>query len=271
LLKFIVYRIKEVRVGLLLLVAQGMYMGVGTVMSIYTSAILGYNWLINSQIGLMTIPGILLASYVAFHWTKHKIPLKMYIFSGFAAYFFYTVMLYFMMTPQLHISQLYLPQILNGYGMCALFIGVWMYTFGKMPTDTDFVLPSVAPIMIFRSFIMMGLFTSLFGWFHYKLQWHSVDYLAIYFDAMMPAGVGALRDVQLGAVLAANKTLLGYTSIAGLGILALIFFYQFGLEKYRFVIYRNFIRNKRHKDRLSIYNGFSIQDEDAPHFYPDIH
>ena len=247
-LKFRLYRIREVRVGLLLLVAQGMYMGVGTVMSIYTSAILGYNWMINSQIGLMTIPGMLLAAFVAFHWTKHKIPLKMYIFLGFAAYFFYTVMLYFMMTPQLSITQLYLPQLLNGYGMCALFIAVWMYTLGKVPQSTDVILPSVAPVMIFRSFIIMGLFTTLFGWLHYKLQWQSVENLAIYFDAMIPAGVGALRDVQLGAVLAANKTLLGYSIVAGLFILTSVFFHQFGLQKYRVFIYRNYINDKRMKN-----------------------
>jgi len=248
LLKFRLYRIREVRVGLLLLVAQGMYMGVGTVTSIYTSAILGYNWMINGEIALMTIPGIIAAAFVAFHWTKNKIPLKMYIFSGFFAYFFYTVMLYFMMTPQLSITQLYLPQLLNGYGMCSLFIAVWMYTLDKVPKDTSVILPSVAPVMIYRSFILMGLFTTLFGWFHYILQWQSVDNLAIYFDAMMPAGVSALRDVQLGAVLAANKTLLGYTAIAGLGILSGVFFHQFGLQKYRIFIYRDFIKDKRRKE-----------------------
>ena len=172
----------------------------------------------------------------------------MYIFSGFAAYFFYTVTLYFMMTPQLSVSQLYLPQLLNGYGMCSLFIAVWMYTLGKVPQNPNIMLASVAPVMIFRSFIMMGLFTTLFGWLHYKLQWQSVDNLAIYFDAMMPAGIASLRDVQLGAVLAANKTLLGYASIAGFGILSLIFFHQFGREKYRFAIYRSFIKNKLMKE-----------------------
>ena len=240
-LKFGLYRIKEVRMGLLLLVAQGMFMGVGTLMSIYTSAILGYNWVINSELGLMVLPGIVAAGFVGFHWTKHKLPLKMFIFSGFAAYFLYTVMLYFMMTPQLSITQLYMPQILNGYGMCTLFISVWMYTLGKVPQDTNIILPSVAPVMIFRSFIMMGLFTTLFGWLHYKLQWQSVGELAVYFDTQIMSsnpGVGSLHDVQLGAVLAACKTLLGYTAIAGFGILTLIFFHQFGRQKYRVFEYR---------------------------------
>jgi hypothetical protein len=234
-LSFELYKIKDVRYGLLLLVGQGMFMGVSMIMSIYTSAILGYNWMINAAINLMTLPGIVAAGFVAFHWTKHQIPLKMYIFSGFAAYFLYTVMLYFMMVPELNIAQLYLPQLLNGYGMCALFISVWIHTLDKVPQNK--MLPSVAPVMIFRSFVLMAFFTALFGWLQYKLQWQSVGNLAIYFDTLTVNDYQAdsMRSVQLGAILAANKTLLGYTAIAGLGILTFVFFHQFGRLKYKIV------------------------------------
>ena len=240
-LSFKIYQIKDVRYGLLLLVAQGMFMGVGSIMSIYTSAILGYNWITNGELALMTLPGIVLAGYVAFHWTKNQIPIKMYIFSGFAAYFLYTVMLYFMMVPELNIGQLYLPQIINGYAMCSLFIGVWIYVFDKVKPDMNVVLPSVAPVMIFRSFIMMAFFIALFGWLHYKFQLQSVGDLAVYFDTITMShnlGVGSLRDVQLGAILAANKRLLGYIIIAGLGVLTFVLFHSFGRQKYSLARYR---------------------------------
>lgn len=251
-LSFKLYRIGAVRSGILLLVAQGMFMGVSTIMSIYTSAILGYNWLINAELNLMTLPGIVLAGYVAFHWTKNRIPLKMYIFSGFASYLLYAVMLYFMMVPEMNIGQLYLPQLFNGYGMCALFIAVWIHTLDKVPQNI--VLPSVAPIMIFRSFIMMAFFTSLFGWLQYKFQWQSIGDSAIYFDSLVMAhnpGLGSMGTVQLAAVLASNKKLLGYVIIAGLGILGLLFFYQFGSQKYRLVRYRAYRSEKREQIRLS--------------------
>ncbi len=233
-LSFKLYKIRDVRSGLLLLVAQGMFMGVSVIMSIYTSAILGYNWMTNAELNLMTLPGLVLAGFVALHWTKNRIPIKMYVFSGFAAYFLYTVMLYFMMVPELNIGQLYLPQLLNGYGMCALFISVWIYTFDRVPQNT--MLPSVAPVMIFRSFIMMALFTSLFGWMQYKLQWQSIGDMAVYFDSLTMShnpGVGSMRDVQLGAILVANKKLLGYVIIAGLGILTFVLIHKFGMLKYR--------------------------------------
>ena len=249
-LSFKLYKIKDVRYGLLLLVAQGMFMGVGSIMSIYTSAILGYSWATNAELSLMTLPGIVLAGFVALHWTKNKIPIKMYIFSGFAAYFLYTVMLYFMMVPELNIAQFYLPQILNGYGMCALFIGVWIYTFDKVPAEMNIILPSVAPVMIFRSFIMMASFIALYGWLHFRFQWQSVGDMAVYFDPLL---VGqnqspvSLRNVQLGAVLAANKKLLGYIIVAGLGVLVFVLLHQFGRLKYRVV---DMLAHKARKQQL---------------------
>ncbi|WP_298650518.1 hypothetical protein [uncultured Proteiniphilum sp.] len=249
-LAFKLYRIREVRVGVLLLVGQGMFMGVSSIMSIYTTAILGYNWMTNAEINLMTLPGIISAGFVAYYWTKHGLHLKMYIFSGFAAYFLYTVMLYFMMVPELNISQLYLPQVLNGYGMSTLFISVWIYTFYKVPQNT--MLPSVAPIMIFRSFVMLGFFTALFGWLQYKFQWQSIGDLAVHFDLLVMnqnSGIGSLRDTQMSAILASNKTLLGYIIIAGLGILSMIFFYQFGQEKYRLVRFNS--RRSEKQNELS--------------------
>jgi hypothetical protein len=248
-LSFKLYKIKDVRYGILLLIAQGMYMGISIVMSIYTSAILGYNWMTNGAIGLMTLPGIVLAGFVAFHWTENRIPLKMFIFSGFAAYFLYTVMLYLMMVPELNISQLYLPQILNGYGMCTLFISIWIYALDKVPLNT--MISSVAPVMIFRSFIMMALFTSLFGWLQYVLQWQNIGDMAVYFDSLTMSHsptAGSMRNIQLGAILAANKRLLGYIVIAGLGILTFVLFHQFGRLKYRIAYYKS---NKSEKQRLT--------------------
>jgi len=256
-LSFKIYKIAQVRYALLFLVFQGIFMGVGSIMSIYTSAILGYNWLINGELALMTLPGIVLAGFVSFHWGKNKMPVKMYIFSGFVAYFLYTVMLYFMMTPGLDISQLYLPQIFNGYGMCALFIGIWIYQFDKVPPQLDVILPSVAPVMVFRSFIMMGFFMTLFGWLQYKFQLQSVGDLAVYFDTLLTShsyGALSLRDVQLSAVLASNKKLLGYVIIAGLGVLAFTLYHSFGQQKYRIARYNLF------KSALRESNGFFESD-----------
>ena len=53
-----------------------------------------------------------------------------------------------------------------------------------------------------------------------------------------------LRDIQLGAVLAANKRLLGYIIIAGVGVLTFVLFHSFGRQKYLFARYRMY-KSKR--------------------------
>jgi len=240
------YQSKKVRMGLLFLVGQGMFMAVSTILTIYTTAILGYNWVINSSLGLMILPGMVVSAFVAFHWFKNKIPIKMYMFSGFGAYFLYVVVLYFIMVPGLSIGQLYLPQILAGYGMCTLYISIWLYALDEIPGTEMF--GSVSTIVMFRSFVTTGFFTALYGWLHYKFQWQSIGDMAFYFDALTMSqnpGAGSLRDVQMGAVLAANKKLLGYIIIAGMAFLALVFFYMFGRQKYMYARYRMYQSEKR--------------------------
>ncbi len=234
LLKFKIYKISDVRIGLLLLIGQGIFMGASSLQAIYTSAILGYNWIQNASLSLMMVPGIVIAGLVAFHWTKNNIPLKMYIFSCFASYIIYYTMLYFIMVPGLNIESFILPQLFNGYGMGGLFISLWVYTLGKVPQQD--MLPSVAPVMVFRSIICTAFFTGFFSWAQYALQVESVNNLAFYFDlnamALDPT-IGNLGSVQLGAVLAANKKLIGYVLIVGFAFLTFIFFHQFGAYRSR--------------------------------------
>jgi MFS transporter, DHA2 family, multidrug resistance protein len=233
------YGLSNILYGSLLIAAQGMFMGASTIQSIFTNGILGYNWMVNSSLSLMSIPGMVVAGLLSFHWNKNKLPLKMFIFSGFAAYLLYVVMLYFMMVPELNFERWFLPQFLNGYAMCNLFIAVWIYTLSKVPQKD--MLISVNGVMLFRSFIAMAFFNSLISWMQYRLQWQSVNNLAFYFDGALMStspGFGNFRDVQLVAVLAANKTLLGYIIIAGIALLVFILFHRFGRLKYLVARYR---------------------------------
>lgn len=238
-LSFKLYRNGNVQSGLILLLAQGMFMSASSLQTIFTSAILGYNWQTNASLFLMSLPGMIMAGFFSQYWTKNNLPIKMLIFIGFAAYFLYTVMLYFMMVPQLNIERWFIPQLLNGFGMCILFISVWIYALQKVPQDE--MLVSVGSIMIFRSFFSMALFSALIGWFQYKFQWQSVNNLAFYFDGVvlnMQMALTNYKDLQLNAIMAANKTVLGYIILAGFAILTYIMIHQFGSMKYKIAQYR---------------------------------
>lgn len=244
-ISFKLFKQKNVRTGMLLMTFLGMFMAAGSVLSIYTNAILGYNWMTNASLGLMLFPGMVSAGFVASYWMKNKMPLKMFIFSGFGAYVLYLVMLYFMMVPGLNVESFILPQFLSGYGMSSLFIAVWVYTLDKVPMQD--MLPSVGLVMVFRTFIATGLFGAIYSWVHYKLQWQSVNNLAVFFDATLMnqhQGLGNYRGVQLSAILAANKALIGYMILAGIGVLTYIFFHQFGSLKYKIARYNMYRSDK---------------------------
>ena len=262
LLKFRIYRISSVRIGLVLLIGQGIFMGASSIQSIYTSAILGYNWMMNASLNLMMVPGIVIAGLVAYHWTKNQIPLKMYIFSCFASYVIYYSILYFMMVPGLNIESFIIPQLFNGYGMGGLFISLWIYTLAKVPQEE--MLYSVAPVMVFRSIICTAFFTGFFSWAQYALQVESISDLAFYFDLNTLAfdpNMANFGTVQLGAVLAANKKLLGYVIISGLAYLTFIFFHQFGTYGNR-LDHNRALRRQRKNTTSNEKNGLSRGDKE---------
>ena len=247
LLMFKIYKLGSVRLGLILLVGQGILLSAASVQTVYTSAILGYNWFNNAYLGMMMMTGIITAGVVSFYWTKYHIPLRMYIFTGFAAYVIYYTILYFKMVPGLNIESFMLPQFFNGYAMCSLFISVWIYIVARIPQKD--MIYSVAPLMVFRSVISITLFSGIISWFQYRFQLESVANLAVGFDGILMASipdVGSFGSVQLGALMAANKKLLGYIIIIGFAFLTFIFFHQFGDFKYK-IGYWN-IRHNNHKE-----------------------
>ncbi|MCJ8165990.1 MFS transporter [Pontibacter sp. E15-1] len=222
---------------LLLLAFTAVFLGTGSIQSIYTSGVLGYDAITNASLNLMMIPGVLIGGIVSYPWYKSERSTKMLIFSGFAAFFLYSVMMYFMMVPEMNYGNWFLPMMLKGYGMAVLFIAVWFYTLDKLPMEQ--LLQSIGLVMTFRSVITTALFTSLYSWLQYKFQWDSVNNLAVYFDGNLLSlqnALGGYKNLQVNAVLAANKKVFGLVSLAGLGIM--VFVLQHHFEKLRFTSLR---------------------------------
>ena len=215
--------------GILMLTFLGMYLAMANIQSIFAIGILGYNPLRNASLNLMMIPGLLAGALVSLNWFKRAIPLKMLIFSGFAAFFMYSLILYFSMVMEFSYESWYLPLFFRGYGMGVLFVTIWYYTFDRLGMHE--LLAAIGLILVWRTFVSLGIFTALFSWFQYKLQWQQMGNLAIYIDdtaLFSPNNRLNLRGLQLNGVLAANKALLGYICIASIGVLCYILFHHFG-------------------------------------------
>lgn len=233
-LSFSVFKRANVLHGLLMLIFLGMFLSTGGMQSIFTSGILKYSAVQNASLNLMMIPGIVVAGFYMAYWFKKGRGLKMFIFLGFAAMLTNTIILYFSMAMELDFSAWVLPMFLKGFGMGALFISVWYYTLDNISMDE--MLPVAALVLAWRTFFTVGLFSAIFGYLQYQFQIQAVGDMAVYLDGNSFSTnqiMGNLKSIQRNAILAANKKLLGYVCIAGIGILLYVLSYSFGVKRFK--------------------------------------
>ena len=237
-ISFAIFTRSNVQSGLLMLLFTGVFLGAGSLQSTFTVGILGYDMVTNASLNIMMIPGVIAAGVFAFYWFKNEWPLKMFVFSGFAAFFLNAVMIYFMMVPELNYESWLLPMVLKGYGLSALFIAVWFYTLDKL--EMEEMLQAIGLILVFRSFVATAVFSSFFSWLQFQFQWESVNNLAVYLDGNLLSAQAALsnyKGLQLNAILAANKRVYGLIAIAAIGMMLYVLQHHFGeirFSRFRF-------------------------------------
>ncbi len=232
-LSFKVFSKSNVLHGLFMLLCLGMFMATATLQNIFAVGVLGYDQLTNAKLNLMMIPGIVAAGIVAIIWFKRDKPVKMYIFSGFAAMLGYSVIMYFSMVLEFNYDNWYLPLFLKGFGMTVLFISVWYYTLDKL--ELDDMMAAIGLALVWRTFLTIGFFSAVFSWFQYRFQVESLGNLAVYMDGLTVSSQSVaanLKGIQLNAIIAANKKIFGYIVIAGFGILGYILTHHFGRERF---------------------------------------
>jgi DHA2 family multidrug resistance protein len=232
-LSFTIFTKNNVQHGLFMLLWLGMFLGTTSIQNTFAVGVLGYDQLTNARLNLLMIPGIILAGTMAVFWFKKEIPLKMFIFSGFSAMMGYVLIMYFSMVLEFSYDSWYLPMFLKGYGMCSLFISVWFYTLDKL--EMDEMLAAIGLVLVWRTFLAVGIFSALYSWFQYRFQVTAVGDLAVYMDGMNfpPQNVASgMKLIQLNAILIAGKKIFGYILIAGTGVLLYILTHHFGRERF---------------------------------------
>ena len=215
--------------GLFMLLWLGMFLGTTSIQNIYSVGVLGYDQLTNAKLNLMMIPGILLAGIVAVFWFKKEIPLKMFVFSGFASMTGFVIIMYFSMVLEFNYDNWYLPMFLKGFGMGSLFISIWFYALDQL--ELNEMLAAIGLVLVWRTFLAVGIFSALFSWFQYQFQITSLGDSAVYMDGMTisPQNVVTnMRTIKLNAIIAANKKIFGYVIIAGFGVMLYVITHHFG-------------------------------------------
>ncbi|WP_292008123.1 MFS transporter [Chryseobacterium sp.] len=235
-ISFKIFGKSNVQHGLFMLLWVGMYLGTASIQNTFSVGVLGYDQLTNAKLSLLMIPGIIVAGIVAIIWFKKDKPLKMFVFSGFAAMLGYSIIMYFSMVLEFNYERWYLPMFLKGYGMCSLFIVVWYYTLDKL--EMDDMLAAIGLVLVWRTFLAVGFFSTLYAWVQYRFQIIAIGDLAVYMDGMIftPQNMASnLKITQFNAILIANKKIFGYITFAGIGVLIYILTHHFGRERFKYV------------------------------------
>lgn len=244
-ISFKIFTKNNVQHGLFMLFMLGMFLGTTSIQNTFAVGVLGYDQLTNAKLNLLMIPGLVLAGVIAIIWFKREIPLKMFIFSGFSAMVGYAMVMYFSMVLEFSYDRWYLPMFLKGYGMGALFISVWFYTLDKL--EMDEMLAAIGLVLVWRTFVSVGVFSAIYSWFQYRFQVVAVGDLAVYMDGMTitPQSVSAnMKAIQLNAIIVANKKIFGYIILTGLGVLIYIFTHHFGKERFEYARFVKILNGK---------------------------
>lgn len=244
-LSFSIFKKNNVQNGLFMLFWLGMFLGTTSLQNTFAIGVLGYDQLTNARLNLLMIPGMILAGIAAIFWFKREKPLKMFIFSGFSAMMGYAIIMYFSMVLEFNYENWYLPMFLKGYGMCSLFVSVWFYTLDKL--ELDDMLAAIGLVLVWRTFLAVGIFSALYSWFQYHFQVVAVGDLAVYIDGMTvsPQTLAAnMKTLQLNAIIIATKKIFGYIILVGFGVLLYVLTHHFGKERFQYVRFVRMLSGK---------------------------
>jgi len=247
LIDFSVFKKQNVIHSLILLVLLGIYLASTSSFLQYTIGVLGYNNLINADINLWMVPGIVLAGILSFIVFNKNWHIKYFIASGFVFFALHTMVLYFIIQPQMDIRYLEYAMVLKGLAMGILFIGIWFYASLNLTIDQFLGIMSI--LIIVRSFLGTAIGSALIGWAAYQAQWQSMSDMSNYLDiGTITNGMAIYPNTVLNAVMNASKIIFGTLTWLIIPVLLFIMSHSYGRFNYRrIVLLRKRIRGNHTK------------------------
>ena len=202
--------------GIMMLLMLGFFLAGGSLQSKITIGILRFDSVMDNSFNLWMIPGLLLASAFSLMWLVNNKSLKIYILTGFSAFIFYYVFMYFLVSPNLSYEQLIIPNIFRGFGMGVLFIGIWLYALGNLSVDAT--LGVAAVLIIVRTMIGPGLWSLIFNYIDGIWSAEALGNLAGKIDASAYSkreAMGMFKMLNLDALMISTKRIYGVLIMLG--------------------------------------------------------
>lgn len=223
----------SVRFSLVLLLFQALYLSSSSVFMQWTMGALGYNALVNTQLNLWMLPGLVIGGILGFIGFKKKWNIKYYILIGFGALFLNTLLTYLTIQPNMNIEMFYFPTVLKGIGMVILFIAVWFYATKDLGMPDG--LGVISLLLLFRTFVSMGIAGGVMGYLTTQYQMQSLADMSNFWDTglMGPAAMQGYGTMMLNAMLASGKTLLGWFCWLIIPVSAIILMHDYGKPNHR--------------------------------------
>lgn len=238
--------------GIMMLLMLGFFLAGSSLQSKITIGILGFSSVMDNSFNLWMIPGLVLAIIFSLKWLVKNKSLKIYILIGFSSFLVYYVFMYFLVSRNLSYEQLIVPNILRGFGMAVLFIGVWLYALGNLSPDA--MLGAAAVMIIVRTMIGPGIWSLAFNYIDGIWNLESLTNMAGKMDASaysQRTAMGLFKTLNLDALLIATKRLYGLLIMLGSAILVYVSFLHFeGLDKRGLIMLRKRLKRQSTKGYL---------------------
>ena len=235
--------------GIMMLLMLGFFLAGGSLQSKITMGILGFDSVMDNSFNLWMIPGLLIAIVFSMKWLVNNKSLKIYILTGFTAFILYYVLMYFLVSRGLSYEQLIIPNIIRGFGMAVLFIGVWLYALGDLHPDA--MLGAAAVMIIVRTMIGPGLWSLGFNYIDSIWSLEALTNMAGKMDASaysQQTAMGLYKTINLDALLISTKRLYGLLVMLGGAVLVYVSFLNLeGLSKRRMILLRKRLKGETTK------------------------
>ncbi|MGV8944946.1 MAG: MFS transporter [Lutibacter sp.] len=232
--------------GIMMLFMLGFFLAGSSLQSKITIGVLGFDTVMDNSYNLWMIPGLVLASIFSLKWLGNDKSLKIYLLTGFSAFICYYLFMYFLVSANVSYEQLIIPNMLRGFGMGVLFIGVWLYALNNLSVDAT--LGAAAVLIIIRTMIGPGVWSLIFNYFDGIWSLEALTNMAGKMDASAyskETAMGLYRNLNLDAMMISIKRIYGVLILLGMAILVYVSFLHLeGLEKRKIVLLRKQLKGQ---------------------------
>lgn len=232
--------------GIMMLFMLGFFLAGSSLQSKITIGVLGFDAVMDNSYNLWMIPGLVLASVFSLKWLGNDKSLKIYLLTGFSAFIFYYIFMYFMVSANVSYEQLIVPNILRGFGMGVLFIGVWLYALSNLSMDAT--LGAAAVLIVVRTMIGPGVWSLIFNYIDGIWSLESLTNMAGKMDASAyskETAMGLYRNLNIDALIISTKRIYGVLILLGIAVLVYVSFLNLeGLDRRRLVLLRKRLKGQ---------------------------